>query len=58
MLRLIVGCDAMHYGRCLGAALSMFGYKNELVSSLKMLVCCVLSYLRQLQSECSRLYVP
>ena len=35
----------------LGAAVSMFGYENEVISSLKMLMRCALSYLRQLQSE-------
>lgn len=35
----------------LGVAVSLFGYKNEVISCLKMLMCCALSYLRQLQSE-------
>jgi len=35
----------------LGVPVSMFGYKDEVIRSLKMLMCCELSYLRQLQSE-------
>jgi len=35
----------------LGVAVSVFGYKNEVISSLKMMTHRALSYVRQLQSE-------